>query len=158
VQLADGTLVTACSYRGTDDKTHLEVIRWRLPPGGEPFAVPNGVHQLFLDDPGVEQIDGLRRVVNQPKRYAHNPVVRGEHPWERGSVSVYGTMLYDERAKRFRLWYLCNPAPPASGRKWVEVGGYRRVAHCTLLAYASSEDGLHWEKSELNQLSFEGSK
>ena len=33
VQLDDGTLVTSCSYRGADDKTHLEVIRWRLPAG-----------------------------------------------------------------------------------------------------------------------------
>jgi hypothetical protein len=31
VQLADGTLVTSCSYRGEDNKTHLEVVRWRLP-------------------------------------------------------------------------------------------------------------------------------
>ena len=32
VQLGDGTLVTSYSYRGTDDKTHLEVVRWHLPP------------------------------------------------------------------------------------------------------------------------------
>ena len=31
VQLDDGTLVTACSYRGENNKTHLEVIRWKLP-------------------------------------------------------------------------------------------------------------------------------
>jgi hypothetical protein len=31
VQLADGTLVTSYSYRGADDQTHLEVLRWRLP-------------------------------------------------------------------------------------------------------------------------------
>ena len=31
VQLADGTLVTTYSYRGADDLTHLEVVRWRLP-------------------------------------------------------------------------------------------------------------------------------
>lgn len=31
VQLDDGTLVTAYSYRGEDDKTHLEVVRWKLP-------------------------------------------------------------------------------------------------------------------------------
>ena len=30
VQLADGTLVTSYSYRGTDDEPHLEVVRWRL--------------------------------------------------------------------------------------------------------------------------------
>jgi hypothetical protein len=31
VELDDGTLVTSYSYRGADDKTHIEVARWRLP-------------------------------------------------------------------------------------------------------------------------------
>src|SRR4029077_10620911 len=31
VQLAEGTLVTSYSYRGDDDQTHLEVVRWRMP-------------------------------------------------------------------------------------------------------------------------------
>jgi len=31
VQLDDGTLVTSYSYRGDDDKTHLEVVRWKAP-------------------------------------------------------------------------------------------------------------------------------
>ncbi|MBM3997108.1 MAG: hypothetical protein FJ303_23605 [Planctomycetes bacterium] len=31
VQLKDGTLVTSYSYRGADDKTHLEVVRWKPP-------------------------------------------------------------------------------------------------------------------------------
>ncbi|MCA9094864.1 MAG: exo-alpha-sialidase [Planctomycetaceae bacterium] len=32
VQLKDETIVTSYSYRGQDDKTHLEVLRWKLPP------------------------------------------------------------------------------------------------------------------------------
>jgi len=31
LQLADGTLVSCYSYRGTDNGTHIEVVRWRLP-------------------------------------------------------------------------------------------------------------------------------
>lgn len=31
VQLEDGTLVTSYSYRAEDDKSHLEVVRWKLP-------------------------------------------------------------------------------------------------------------------------------
>ena len=31
VQLEDGTLVTSYSYRTPDEKTHLEIVRWRLP-------------------------------------------------------------------------------------------------------------------------------
>jgi hypothetical protein len=30
VQLQDGALVTSYSYRGDDDKTHLEIVRWKL--------------------------------------------------------------------------------------------------------------------------------
>jgi hypothetical protein len=31
VQVVDGTLVTAYSYRGSDSNTHVEVVRWNLP-------------------------------------------------------------------------------------------------------------------------------
>ena len=31
VQAADGTLVTAYSYRGSDGNTHVQVVRWELP-------------------------------------------------------------------------------------------------------------------------------
>ena len=31
VQLEDGTLVTSISFRGEDDNTYLEVVRWKLP-------------------------------------------------------------------------------------------------------------------------------
>ena len=30
VQMADGTLVTSYSYRGSDGNTHAEVVRWNL--------------------------------------------------------------------------------------------------------------------------------
>ena len=41
VQLKDGTLVTAYSYRGEDDKTRLEVLRWRLPAPHEKLRSQN---------------------------------------------------------------------------------------------------------------------
>jgi hypothetical protein len=31
LQLKDGSLISCYTYRGADDKTHLEVVRWRLP-------------------------------------------------------------------------------------------------------------------------------
>ena len=34
VQVADGSLVSCYSYRGGDDQTHVEVVRWSLPPLG----------------------------------------------------------------------------------------------------------------------------
>lgn len=32
IQLRDGTLISVHSYRGEDDKTHVEAVRWKLPP------------------------------------------------------------------------------------------------------------------------------
>ncbi|MCY2963652.1 MAG: hypothetical protein NT069_08395, partial [Planctomycetota bacterium] len=128
----------------------IDQVSWNI-NGGVPkpnleFTVERGTRQLFLDDFGVQEVAGLTRKMHSPDRHAGNPVLRGEFPWEKNSTSVYGTMLYDEARKRFRLWYLCSPESPASGRKWLEVGGYRRVAGCTLLAYAESDDAVHWEK------------
>lgn len=31
IQLPDGTLVSVYSYRGTDTRTHVEAVRWKLP-------------------------------------------------------------------------------------------------------------------------------
>jgi hypothetical protein len=31
IQLRDGTLATVYSYRSTNEKTHVEAMRWRLP-------------------------------------------------------------------------------------------------------------------------------
>jgi hypothetical protein len=45
VQLRDGTLVTSYSYRGADDRTHLEVVRWKLPAARS--ATRRGTNQGF---------------------------------------------------------------------------------------------------------------
>jgi hypothetical protein len=147
--------------RSDFDTVLASSVEWRLSDGdpkvAAPFVVVPGVRQLFLDGFGVERRAGLTPTVNPPERFAGNPVIRGEHPWEMASASVYGTLLYDEQTQQFRLWYLCTPGPRADGRKWLEIGGYRRTTGCTLLAYATSSDARHWLKPELHQLSFESS-
>ena len=32
IELSDGTLCSVHSYRGTDNTTHVEAVRWALPP------------------------------------------------------------------------------------------------------------------------------
>jgi len=36
VQTNNGTLISCYSYRGHDNKTHVEAVRWRLPKKGDP--------------------------------------------------------------------------------------------------------------------------
>ncbi|MFH0964265.1 MAG: sialidase family protein [Planctomycetota bacterium] len=47
VELADRTLVSAYTYRGEDDRTHLEVVRWRLPIAeARPYFFDRGILEM----------------------------------------------------------------------------------------------------------------
>ncbi|MBI4581377.1 MAG: hypothetical protein HY718_16870 [Planctomycetes bacterium] len=118
-------------------------------------AVPKGVRQLFLDDMLIERTEGLKRVVNPPTRHPRNPLIRPDQPWE-GGCGTYGTAYYDAVARRFKLWYLAKPAE--RGLRPLKMAGYERPPHTTLLAYAESQDGVHWNKPILDQFSYDGDR
>lgn len=107
---------------------------------------------LFLDLHHITRIERLDRRMHQPQRHPENPILRGENPWE-SMASLYGTVLHDPREATFKMWYLTGPY--ASGM--VRVRGRQALGNITLLAYATSTDGIHWHKPILNQVDFEGS-
>lgn len=114
-----------------------------------------GQRQLFIDDDMIEQIDGLSRVVNQPQKHPENPVVYPDKPWE-DRCQVYGTALFDDERGIFRLWYLTTPRD--RGAKPIKLNEHERAPHTTLCAYAESKDGIHWDKPELGQFPYDGSR
>ena len=107
---------------------------------------------LFLDLHHITRIEGLYRRMHQPQRHPGNPVLRGENPWE-SVASLYGTVLYDPQDSRFKMWYLTGPYVDGM----VQIRQRNALGNITLLAYATSTDGVHWEKPILNQVDFEGS-
>lgn len=114
---------------------------------------------MFLDDYLIERIDGLRRVVNQPEKHPNqpekhpgNPIVYPDQYWE-GGCQVYGTALFDDERRVFRMWYLTSPRD--RGLKPLKLNDHERAPHTTLCAYAESEDGVHWCKPHLGQLPYD---
>ncbi len=108
-----------------------------LPPylQAPPAVIPIDVgRQLFVDDFLVEQTT-LRRTFHAPKEHAANPLVRPDQDWEKkgrgASAMVFSDgVWYDPKGHRFKMWYL---------------GGYGRGT-----GYATSADGLQWEKPTLD--------
>ena len=91
--------------------------------------------QLFLDDLLIESLDGLEIVMQRPVK-PDAPVLEGTQPWERGVASIIGNSLhYDEEDGLFKAWY--------------DTPGE--------VAYATSQDGVHWEKPSLGIREYEGS-
>ena len=93
--------------------------------------------RLFLDAMVVEESQGLARVFHAAEKYAGNPVLPKDKPWEGWGPYVYGTALWDEG--KLKLWYNC-------------IG--KGSGFC---CYAESSDGLNWVKPELGIVEREGS-
>lgn len=93
--------------------------------------------QLFLDeDHIVEKIDNIARRINQAQKYGP-PVLRPDKPWEEATALIFGSVMFDEEEHIFKMWYY-------TGRAGV--------------AYATSPDGIHWDKPKLDIYLHEGQK
>ena len=97
----------------------------------------SGPWQLFVDDHLVETKKGLIRTYHPFEKYSGNPVLTGDKPWEDYRVFVYGTVLPHEEGPGYRLWYHAS------------ADGYLNL-------YATSQDGINWDKPNLGLVEREG--
>ena len=95
-----------------------------------------GLH-LFVDDDEVQDHPGFTRQVQQPARLQLEPVVRSDRPWEGHAVALWGSVLYDAEENLFKMWY------------------HTDNAH--FICYATSTDGLLWDKPDLGNVYWQGS-
>ena len=98
--------------------------------------------QLFVDDVIVGAKSGVVRTLH-PAQKLDQPVLLPDRPWEGKRVYIYGTVHYDEDARQFRMWYLTR-----LGRGQQQRAPGLRERQGDMILYATSEDGIHWEKPE----------
>lgn len=116
--------------------------------------------QLFLDGYVVEHVDNVYRQLHRPVRYEGNPIIVADKPWESASHVTNlsgGTVLFDEEAGYFKMWYRTSDKPMKSMEHWrgsqddlVPEGSYK-------VGYAVSQDGVNWEKPVLGLVESGGS-
>lgn len=102
--------------------------------------------QLFLDQQLIESLHNLHPQLHQPTKYAGNPVLgmvpADEDSWDAGLQIYFSSVLWDEDENLFKLWYAL----------WAPGGGDAD----SVLAYATSQDGITWEKPSLGIFDFRG--
>lgn len=104
---------------------------------GSPIHV-GSAKQLFIDDSFVAERRGVRLVVNRPQLTGER-CITADKPWEGFAVLAYNSIMEDEGV--LKLWY---DAIANDGSRWC--------------CYATSKDGVHWEKPNLGIVSFNGSR
>jgi len=82
--------------------------------------------QLFLDDYLIASLTRVKRTVEPARKFQGNPVLWPTEKWEEPRALLYGSIIRD--GGKFRMWYL-------SGHS---------------VAYAESDDGIHWTKPRLD--------
>lgn len=104
--------------------------------------------ELFLDDEALEMTASVTRKIHPPTKHPLNPIIQPEQWWE-GDLVWPMTTLYDADEKLFKMWYRTGP---------VVHRGRLLDGHASYTAYATSTDGVHWEKPILGVLELAGRK
>jgi len=99
--------------------------------------------QLFADTHVIGEMFAIERSVLSPERHPGNPIMSPEMPWEGGFIDPV-KVLRDTDSGQFRLWY----------RAWTSI----RPPVERHLCYATSADGISWERPELGLVEFHGSR
>ena len=115
-----------------------ETARWVQPPArprADLDGWSEGVDRIEGDVPGhlLRATAFVTRTVNQPTRYEGNPIMVKTEPWEI-EAPFPAKIFYDEEDGIWKMWYR---------------GLRDHVTHQYFLMYATSEDGIKWEKPNL---------
>jgi len=101
-----------------------------------------GRWELFLDDYLVASCSGVTRTLHQPVKDPRNPILTPrETPWEKNIN--YNTVIYDRQAGLYKMWYMTYNGGP--------------LPECSPVLYATSKDGIVWERPNLGLIRLSGS-
>ena len=121
---------------------------------------------LVLDSRIIEEKDNVELTVGTAHKDRNNPLFKEDKPWEPRFDNPYCSVIYDEEEDFYKCWYSIFIKSGSRGdfpgeglssgkRAWVNwTEGERGFGVC----YATSSDGIHWEKPELEMIDFNGSR
>lgn len=123
--------------------------------------------RLLLDARIVASTSNATLELGAVEKHPANPLFVEEYfadppkRWEARLDNVYPSVIYDDEAGLFKCWYKSFIVDEASNRTALAdrprrryTGGEREEG----VLYATSVDGIHWDKPALGLIEFEGSR
>ena len=116
----------------------------------------------MLDDRIVESVDNAKLTVGEVRKHEDNPLFGEEKPWEERLDNFYGNVVYDEEAQLYKCWYspfIVDHSAKGMSLEERDSKPYRPPPDREMgVCYATSRDGIRWEKPALGIVEFDGSK
>jgi hypothetical protein len=116
---------------------------------------------LLLDSRVIDRTEGLALRLGKITKDPRSPLFVQDKPWEVRWDNADPAVLYDEEEKLYKAWYspmivdqATSETPPEKRKLVKYYVGRRQWGTC----YATSRDGIVWEKPDLGIVAFEGSR
>jgi len=113
--------------------------------GGDP-ADENITTLFAFDDHSIPWKSNLKLTMVPPKKHPDNPLIpigkKGSH--DEGGVQFYGSVI--EHEGKFKCWYVA-----------LDDSVFKTAYKGLRVAYAESDDGIHWTKPNLGLVEYRGS-
>lgn len=120
---------------------------------------------LLLDDRILERAEDVSLELGKVIKEVKNPLFVEDKPWEVRFDNLYPNVIFDDQDQVYKCWY--NPfivdeattMTPPDQRKLISYGQalkgrFREMGVC----YATSKDGIVWNKPDLGLTDFGGSR
>ena len=113
--------------------------------------------QLFVDNYLIESLKNAKQVMNPARKAESNPVLRPERPWEGNTVRTH-CIYFDEEENIFKMWYTSSIWTASRDDNGKIISESHDNSGPKFDCYATSPDGIEWERPNLGLVEFEGSK
>jgi hypothetical protein len=124
-------------------------------PAASPPSFQDAHHHLLLDPRVTDRIAGAELVLGQVVKHPRNPLFHADQPWENSLNNLYPNIVDESDAGLVKLWYKCVLVDRAAIDRLVPPHTVHGVGW--LLLYATSRDGVSWEKPAVGQVAWDGS-
>ncbi len=116
---------------------------------------------LLLDSRVIEEVTNAKLEVGTIVKHAANPLFVEDKQWEMRFDNLYGNVIFDEEEQIYKCWYC--PFIVDSSAMGMSIKERSRKYHSPknremAICYATSEDGISWEKPELGLVEYNNSK
>ena len=117
---------------------------------------------LLLDSRIVEDARNAELTLGTIEKHGANPLFGEDRAWEQRFDNLYANVLYDDEEEIYKCWY--SPFVVDRSSRGMTLGQRRQLEYRPppnremAICYATSKDGLAWDKPELGIVEYDGSK
>jgi len=117
---------------------------------------------LLLDSRVVDRARNAKLTIGTVRKDKNNPLFGEDKPWEPRFDNLYANVIYDEQDKLYKCWYspfIVDRSARGMTLEERQNKRYRSPDNREMgICYATSRDGIAWDKPELGVVEFNGSK